>query len=436
MYSPSSHEFKCDFDAPERIELKEIIVSALYKNDTAGEETDNGTEHDPDGPETSHASQNTNSSNWSRRGKLTWIILSILSAGVCFATPLVGGYCIVRSLHLKYAFLLSDRTPRLQWHEYRVLYQWIVSFGVLSGFFIPGLSILVYLKKHGDWSLPILIPVIFDFVKIRQVSKRVTGQTPKNDRRKPDHWWCISKTFFVRENWKRVLALCVCWGLTWVLIIAFLSQFTSVGIVSLERVSQTRCPKKLSLTWDCFDVVTKAGISNCSGLKDWIVCVRLGDVTFDPEKGLLKGAGVATGLLVLLRTLISVAFQLLGALSDGGDKKRNMPGVITVIFGLLLFVFWVIVEAADCSDVYDFPFMFKIQLYYLGFTVFSIGILIFVSDINVHVQDKQTDPEQQTDGRAKTECPRMAIACFASLGAVGLVLPMVNWMIPLAVDCH
>jgi hypothetical protein len=57
VYSPSSHEFKCDFDAPERIELKEIIVSALYKNDTAGEETDNGTEHDPDGPETSHASQ-------------------------------------------------------------------------------------------------------------------------------------------------------------------------------------------------------------------------------------------------------------------------------------------------------------------------------------------------------------------------------------------
>ena len=339
----------------------------------------------------------------------------------------VGGYCLVRCLHLKYAFYLSKETPRLKWTEYKALYSWIGYFGIVSAVFIPGLSFLAYLKKRGDWSLTILVPLVFDFVQIKEVSQQ-NGRS--------SHWWYISEAFVIKDGWKRALALLVFWGLAWVFIIAFTTMFTAEGIISLQRLSSEKCHGKMNSSWDCFNINTREGVSNCSVFKEnqkgWMVCVRLEDISLNPDTGILKAAGIATGLLVFLKIVLSVLFRLLRTLSERDDRSKHpMPGIITAICGVLLVILWAIAEGVDCSGTLQVSFFFKLQLSYVGYTLYSIGILVHISDLHVDAQSQHNTPEPQIR-RNRCKC------CFHFIAYVvlGLIVPLVSWAISFYLDCH
>ena len=361
--------------------------------------------------------------------------------------PSLGGYCLVRSLHLKYASILSEETPRIQWKEYRALHQWIASFALLSGFFIPSLSAILYIKKRGNWSTPNLVPVIFDFVKITKV-RQPNGTNSE--------LWTISEVFSIRERNKRWLALLIFWGLACVLIGAYIGLFANVGLLRIERVSGKECFMRINSSWDCFRTNTKYkhGIFNCSGLENnWTLCVHLADLSFNPQTGILVASGISTGLVLFLRSLISLVLQILGKLSETDDRKSKhyCPGLFTVIVGLVVLVFWVAAEVADCSNIYQVSFLFKVELLHLGFSIATVGILVLISDVNVtdETPGTQITPNDVipcchsyycafcTPGSSSCSTPhRKELVIFYAVVIGGWVLLIVNWMLFIELDCH
>ena len=196
------------------------------------------------------------------------------------------------------------------------------------------------------------------------------------------------------------------------------------------------------------------GIFNCSGLENnWTLCVRLADISFNPQTGILVASGISTGLVLFLRSLISLVLQILGNLSkkDDGNSKHYCPGLFTVIVGLVVLGFWISAEVVDCRNIYQVSFLFKVQLLHFGFVIATVGILVLISDINV----KDETPASQitpndvipcchsccssccTPGCSSCCTPhgRELAFCYAVVIA-GLVLLIVNWVLFLALDCH
>lgn len=168
--------------------------------------------------------------------------------------------------------------------------------------------------EKGKIPITFLVPIVFDFV---EVMKSSPNRWTKNNA--TSYKWYISEKFVIRETWKRLVVLIIFWGLAWVLIVPFVSTFTSSGVVEFERVTAIMCEDRIRSSWDCFKTKQlEIGISNCSDIGDMeiITCARLGDVTIDRTAGAAKAAGIAAALVLVLKGAIATAFRVLGTLVD------------------------------------------------------------------------------------------------------------------------